>query len=315
MVSGAAVVRRLPTTSDARVGGVRLADAVALFLATITVANTRRGYAAPLQRLVADFGADADVASLDPDRVAGWFVFAWGGCAVKTFNTRLTALGSACRYWRAQEWLAGDPLVRLRARPVAADRSKALTSAQIATLLGLEGAGLRERVLWHLLYESTARAEETLRLDVADLQMLERRAVVTRKGGARDVIVWQTGTARLLPRLLAGRRAGPVFLTDRRALPSVALIDVDPGSGRARLSYRRAAELFETHTAALPGGPYTLHQLRHSGLTHAAEQGASTPMLMALSGHTSVRSLAGYARVSTEALARWQAQRDPAARR
>ena len=38
-------------------------------------------------------------------------------------------------------------------------------------------------------------------------------------------------------------------------------------------------------------------------------------MLMARSGHTSVRSLAKYARVSAEALARHQAGRDPARRR
>jgi integrase len=69
------------------------------------------------------------------------------------------------------------------------------------------------------------------------------------------------------------------------------------------------------YTTGLAGGPFTLHQLRHSTLTHAAEAGASTPMLMALSGHTSVRSLAQYARVSAEALSRWQAERDPAARR
>ena len=129
------------------------------------------------------------------------------------------------------------------------------------------------------------------------------------------MIVWQTRTARLLPRLLAGRRRGPVFLTDRAARPSVALADVDRTTGKARLSYRRAAELFEEHTTGMPGGPFTLHQLRHSALTHAAEAGASTPMLMALSGHTSVRSLAIYAGVSAEALGRWQAQRDPAARR
>lgn len=170
-------------------------------------------------------------------------------------------------------------------------------------------------MLWALLYEPTARAEEVLLLDIPDLDPANRRAVTVRKGGARDVIVWQTGTARLLPRLLAGRRSGPVFLTDRLARPSVALVDVDPTTGRARLSYRRAAEVFEFHTAELPGGPFTLHQLRHSGLTHAAEAGASTPMLMALSGHTSVRSLAKYARVPAEALGKWQAERDPAARR
>ncbi|GAA3832599.1 hypothetical protein GCM10022226_62330 [Sphaerisporangium flaviroseum] len=136
-----------------------------------------------------------------------------------------------------------------------------------------------------------------------------------RKGGAVDVIVWQTPTARLLPRLLDGRRAGPVFLTDRRARVALPPSDVDPGSGRARLSYRRAAELFEQATAELPGGPCTLHQLSHSALTHAAEDGANTSTLLAYSGHTSVASLARYARVSPEALARWQAGHDPAARR
>ncbi|MEU6409174.1 hypothetical protein [Microbispora sp. NPDC046933] len=67
--------------------------------------------------------------------MAGWFTLAWGGCSAKTFSTRLTALGSACGYWRQQEWLAGDPSVRLRPRPVPPDNSKALTRSQVATVL------------------------------------------------------------------------------------------------------------------------------------------------------------------------------------
>ncbi|MEU4546894.1 hypothetical protein [Nonomuraea dietziae] len=55
--------------------------------------------------------------------------------------------------------------------------------------------------------------------------------------------------------------------------------------------------------------------MRHSALTHAAEDGANTSTLLAYSGHTSVTSLARYARVSPEALARWQEGRDPASRR
>ena len=108
---------------------------------------------------------------------------------------------------------------------------------------------------------------------------------------------------------------GPVFVTDRRARLELPPGDRDPATGRARLSYRRAAELFEQATAACPGGPWTLHQLRHSALTHAAEAGANTATLLAYSGHTSVASLVRYARVSPEALARWQQQRDPARRR
>ncbi|GAA2409618.1 tyrosine-type recombinase/integrase [Nonomuraea africana] len=154
-----------------------------------------------------------------------------------------------------------------------------------------------------------------LALDVDDLDLRNRRAKVRRKGGAVDVIVWRTATARLLPRLLDGRRTGPVFLTGRRARVELPPGDVDVASGRARPTYRRAAELFETATADLPGGPWALHQLRHSALTHAAEDGANTSTLLAYSGHTSVASLARYARVSPEALARWQESRDPAARR
>lgn len=305
-------VRILPRPT----GGVRLADAVRIYLGTITVANTRATYAAALGRLVADFGADTDVALLDsePDRVSVWFMFVWGGKSAKTFNIRLTALASACGYWREQGWLAGDPLVRLRARPAPPDTSKALSRDRVAEILGSE-APLRERVLWHMLYESSARAEEVLMLDVPELDTVNRCAVVTRKGGTREVIAWQTGTARLLPRMLAGRKTGPLFLTDRKARPSVARNDIDQKSGRARLSYRRAAELFEAHTEHYTDGPYTLHQLRHSRLTHAAEDGASTPVLMKLSGHSSVRSLAKYARVSDEGLRRYQAVSDPAARR
>jgi integrase/recombinase XerC/integrase/recombinase XerD len=169
---------------------------------------------------------------------------------------------------------------------------------------------IRERTLWRMLYETAARSAEVLRLDVEDLDMPNRKAKIRRKGGAIDVIVWQTGTARLLPRLLKGRKSGPVFLTDRRARVELPPCDIDQVSGRARLSYRQAEDLFK----AASGGA-TLHQLRHSALTHDAEAGASTPMLMAKIGHTSVASLARYARPSAEALARWQERSDPARRR
>jgi integrase/recombinase XerC/integrase/recombinase XerD len=166
-----------------------------------------------------------------------------------------------------------------------------------------------------MLYETAARAEEVLELDVADLALRNRRAKVRRKGGAADIIVWRTGTARLLPRLLDGRRQGPVFLTNRRARVELPPADLDPQTGRARLSYRRAAECLAQATADLSGGPWELHELRHSTLTHAAEDGANTATLLAYSGHTSVASLARYTRVSPEALSAWQQRRDPAARR
>jgi integrase len=68
-----------------------------------------------------------------------------------------------------------------------------------------------------MLYETAARSAEVLRLNVEDLDLANRRARVVRKGGAADVITWSTSTARLLPRLLKGRKSGPVFVTERKA--------------------------------------------------------------------------------------------------
>jgi integrase len=285
-------------------------DAYLLTLAGAESAGTRRTYSVPLRALLAEFGADEDVDSITGKRLTAWFVSRWGQRSPSTFNVALDAIRSATRYWRDQGWIADDPTVLLRRRRKAPDRSRALSRADVGRLLTRDDIPIRERTLWRLLYETAARSAEVLRLDVEDLDMPNRRAKVRRKGGAIDVIVWQTGTARLLPRLLRGRKTGPVFLTDRKARVELGPGDIDADSGRARLSYRQAEDLFK----AASGGA-TLHQLRHSALTHDAEDGASTPMLMAKSGHTNVASLARYARPSAEALARWQASRDPAGRR
>ncbi|WP_232304076.1 site-specific integrase [Pseudofrankia sp. DC12] len=294
-----------------------MTEAVAAFLSTLDhpeTAGTRRVYASTLRQLREHLGSEVLVAVLDEpaaaSTLAGWFAGRWGPAAPATFNRNLDALRSAAGYWRDQGWIVGDPTRAIRRRGRAPDRTRALSRAVVEELLGRGDIGLRERVLWRMLYETAARASEVLALDVDELDLRNRCAKVRRKGNAVDVIVWRTGSARLLPRLLKGRTAGPVFVTDRRARLALPPADLDPGSGRARLSYRRAAELF---TAATGGA--TLHQLRHSALTHAAEDGANTSTLLSYSGHTSVASLARYARVSPEALARWQAGRDPAARR
>ncbi|MEU4539829.1 site-specific integrase [Streptosporangium sp. NPDC023825] len=178
---------------------------------------------------------------------------------------------------------------------------------------------LRDKTLFRLVYESAARAHEVLGLNVGDLVTEAKRGRVQRKGGATDWIQWQSGTARLLPRLLAGRRRGPVFLTDRRPGPArtPAAADLCPDTGRARLSYERAEYLFKQATKPLDpaGAGFTLHQLRHSRLTHLGEDGWSSSMLMALSGHQNLRTLGIYVNPSAEAVAAALAEHDPGRRR
>jgi integrase len=120
-----------------------------------------------------------------------------------------------------------------------------------------------------------------------------------------------------LPRLIGDRRAGPIFLAARRTAPArtPAAVDRCPVTGRGRLSYERAEYLFKHNALKVAGEGWTLHQLRHSALTHLAEAGVNLPLLMAKSGHQNLRSLQRYARPGAEAVAALTAAHDPARRR
>ncbi|MDE1675152.1 tyrosine-type recombinase/integrase [Nocardia gipuzkoensis] len=150
---------------------------------------------------------------------------------------------------------------------------------------------LADRALWVMLYATAARAEEVLRLDITDLDRPNRRARTHRKGGKTDELLYDMRTARLLGQLLAGRSNGPVFLSRPTAPYDGTVPDrnIDPVGRRRRMSYRTA----ERHLGAATGG-WDLHDLRHSRLTHAGEDGATDTDLMNLSGHEDRRTLQRY---------------------
>ena len=296
-------VRERPTLSDA---------ATAFLAQPDLAASSRRSYAQTLGRLQAALGEDHLV-----DRVGGreleraiWE--AWGETAPATWNRHVATARSFVGFCARHGWLDAKLADGLERRREPADRTRAIPYAQLEALWRRDDVAVREKALWRLLYETAARAQEVLSLDVDDVELDNRRARVRSKGGDIDWLHLQTGSARLLPRLVGGRARGPVFLADRRPVPgrAPAAADLCPYTGRARLSYRRAEELF----SAASGG-WTLHQLRHSALTHLAEADVSLPLLMAKSRHTSLRSLQRYARPGPEAVAKLTAEHDPERRR
>lgn len=159
-----------------------------------------------------------------------------------------------------------------------------------------------------MLYETAARPSEILTLNVEEVEVAERTATITGNGGDPERIFWATTTARLLGRLLDGRTRGPVFVADRRPTRPRPVRDITP-DGYGRLSYRHAEELIKQH------GGFTLHQLRHSALTHLAEQGVDVVLLKAKSRHASLRSLEVCVQRGAEAVRRLTDRHDLAARR
>jgi integrase/recombinase XerC/integrase/recombinase XerD len=174
---------------------------------------------------------------VDAERFAEWFGSHWTDRAPSTWNVSLDAVRSAAAYWQRQGWLAADfsrMLVRRKPRP---DRDRALSRSEVDQLLTRKDISLRERTLWRTLYDTAACSAEVLALNMEVLDLANRCTRVRRKGGAIDVIIWQTGTARLLPCLLKGRKSGPVFVIERKArvqLPACDLLMAVPGSATSR---------------------------------------------------------------------------------
>ena len=276
-----------------------VAGAVEAFLAHRDLAaETRRTYRKALGPLAEAAGGDRPVTDLDPQLVAAVFTARWDGCAAATWNTRRTAL-QAFTSWCQDRWpLNGDPLAEVAPRRRQADNTRAIPLEDLEELWRRRSVPLREKTLWRMLYETAARTSEILGLDVEDLDRARRRARIRSKGGSVGMVVWAAPTARLLGRYLTDRTQGPLFLARWRTRTEPPVRDLYQPTGQARLSYRTAAAEFRKHS-----GGWTLHQLRHSSLTHLAEAGASAVMLQAKSRHRDLRTLSVYTRPGVEAVA------------
>jgi integrase len=180
----------------------------------------------------------------------------------RTMNRELSALRSAVGWWRGQGWVSADPTTGLRHRQPAA-LTLPLGVAEVGELFGLP-VSLREQGFWRVLYDSGAPAAEVLALNPHQLDLSQHRVRARPDDGpVAGGITWQAATSQILRWLLSGRTWGPVFLTDRRAPARAAQADVCPLTGQARMSYRRAAEIFTALTRPLDpaGRGWTLHQL------------------------------------------------------
>lgn len=268
-------------------------------------AATRRTYGTTYKDMLATFGGQTRVGDVTPAKLNRWLTKRWGEAAPATWNARLTAVRVFVRYCQRQGWLDRDPTAAIEARRTHRDDTRAISFEELDALWSAPGVPLREKLFWRMLYATAARAREVLSLDIEALDMARKRAAVTGKGGHREVIVWDAATARLLPRYVSGRKKGPLFVTN--GVPNVLPADLDRSpDGRGRLSYQRAWLLF--HEAS--GGRWTLHQLRHSALTHLGEDGVAAPLLMAKSRHRDLRTLSRYVRPGVEAVARLTAEYD-----
>lgn len=194
-----------------------------------------------------------------PAKLAAALSWRAGHADARTVNRELSALRSAVGWWRDLGWIGRDPTAGLRHLGGGPAARPPLSDGQAAAVFGLPAA-LREQSLWRLLRDCGSPAERVLALDADSVDLARQRC--RRPGG--EPMRWSGPTSQLLGWLLAGRSCGPLFLTDRHAPGRAPARDVCPVTGRARMSYRRAAQIFACSTRPLDpaGRGWTLHQLR-----------------------------------------------------
>jgi integrase len=285
--------------------------------------TTRDTYGRTLAALVEVVGADADVAAVTTEQLEDdLFDARWVDIAATTYNRHRAALLSFFGWCIERGWAAANPVALVeprkpRKRSEQERRERPIDRDLLAELWTLDGVAGRDRLFWRMAYETWARADELLGMNIEDLDPGRREGHVHGKGGDVETVWWATGTARLLPRVSAGRTTGPLFLAARRPTKPMPAADVDPVSGRARLSYRQAERLFGEVGRQLDpdGAPWTLHRLRHAGIAHAVSDGWNLAQVRAKSRHSSLRSLEVYANPSADSIREMTDALDSDARR
>ncbi|MFE2186059.1 tyrosine-type recombinase/integrase [Streptomyces sp. NPDC059455] len=295
-------------------------SAADIFLDSLGNPNTVRNYGIGVGKTAERIGEVRPLASVADDEIGGALETLWGHSAANTWNARRASVLSWLGWCRERGYDGPAVPAWAKRMPRPDSQTPARSKMAVDRLIARREVALREKTLWRMLYETCARAEEILEVNIEELDLAGRRAPVKAKGAAArrrggraredfvlETVYWDAGTARLLPRLIKGRTRGPVFVTHRRPGPGkvVSPRDVCPDTGLARLSYGQARALLDAHTAVggVPGTGWDLHEYRHSGLTHLGEAGASLPMLMAKSRHKKPENVRRYFHPSADAIA------------
>jgi site-specific recombinase XerD len=148
----------------------------------------------------------------------------------------------------------------------------------------------RDVVLFGLMYRFGLRAVEVTRLLTEDVDLARRRIRIRRaKGGDPKEYPLPGDLVGLLRRYLRVRDdRGPCLFTGRQS------------NNQRGLTVLRIQQLFKRYAreAGLPSSVAS-HSLRHAIAVHALEEGFGLEYVADLLGHTSVRSTAVYARITS----------------
>lgn len=284
------------------------------FLAVLT---TERGLArttvTAYRRDLSEYVRFLDGRSPSVDEVAGFVTHLTDeGRRASTIGRKVAAVRGLHRFLVAEAAAVSDPTATIETPRRARTLPKALTIDEVDRLLGAPDRttplGRRDRALLEFLYATGARVAESVGLDELDLDLEERTALLTGKGGKQ----------RIVPMGAPAVAAIEFYLPDRAAIR----VSGPPGDaifvnrrGR-RLTRQGVWTIVRGHAerAGFRAGAVSPHVLRHSMATHLVEGGADLRSVQEMLGHASISTTQVYTRVSPQHLLEVYATSHPRSR-
>ena len=281
---------------------MKLEQGVAEFLASLAVERgladaTIRAY----RRDLADYLSFLDGRSPDRDLIDGFVADLHGrGWAATTVARKIAAVRGLHRFLIAEDLAGDDPSTMVDAPRPGARLPKALEIDETLKLIESPDSatplGRRDRAILEFMYASGARVSEVVGLDLYDLDLDDRTAMVTGKGSRQRLVPVGRQAIEAISRYLPDRRAS----LGGRPDPGAVFLNARGG----RLSrqgvwgiVRKAAQ-----RAGLAPESVSPHVLRHSAATHMVEGGADLRTVQEMLGHASISTTQVYTRVSPQHL-------------
>jgi integrase/recombinase XerD len=274
----------------------------AIWLEDGLASNSLAAYRRDLTHLAAWLAADGRAIALEQaseSDVLGYIAARHATARATSSNRRLAVFRRFFRYLVRERLRADDPTVRIRSARQPPRFPKAITEAQVESLLAAPDTttalGLRDRAMLEMLYATGLRVSELVGLKTMEVSLVDGVVRIVGKGSKERLVPlgeearwWlekfmKSGRTEILGR----RLADAIFVTQR-------------GSGMSRQMFwiliRKYAAAAGITSALSP------HTLRHAFATHLLNHGADLRVVQMLLGHADISTTQIYTHVARERL-------------
>ena len=276
--------------------------------------NTVKAYKQALDTLIKYLeatGLTRDAMKLDvltPSCIEGFMV--WMGkeqnCKPRTCNLRLSAIKTFLRYC-ARHAITNEAISRevleLPMKKVRKEKIEYMSSEAVASIINAPDSrsvfGRRNKALLSLLYDSAARVQELVDIEIGDLYLCDKTGMIDEpfvtlrgKGDKLRNVNLSTKTAKLILSYMNefhpdAVRGAPLFYARRNGAPWALSVD-----SVSRI-LKENADIARVHVPDVPDRVHC-HLMRKSRAMHLYIAGVPLPTIMELLGHESMNTTSGF---------------------